>query len=129
MKTVNIIGKEFLEVELEDLLECEILPDAVEIDDWPYGRRKRCIMKFSIETKGNKQRMVKQSIFNGRPNKPKRATYASRVFLIKIDEKIGRVEFAKNYSMVSVYMEDSRFTAKTFHTDIEFQTLADHYGV
>ena len=117
MKTIEMFGNEVKQIELEDVLNAKRLPDSVTIEDWPYGRTKRCIMEFSVEThKTGKQRMVRQSTFNGRVNKPKKKTYAMRVFLIEIDDKIGRLELSQ-YGVASVYMESSGYGSATFYDD------------
>jgi len=126
METKRINGKDFNVLTLQDVLTAKRLGREVVIEDWPYGRSKRCIMKFSVEIKGKYERMVKQSIFNGRANKPKKETYAKKVFFIEIDGKIGRVEFAKDFPFVNVYMEDSSFVGVNFH-NADYDVLVSEF--
>jgi hypothetical protein len=123
MKEVN--GRITLEV--SDLLKATIYGKHKVVDDWPYGRDNRCIMVFSIEKKQpGMERFVKQSTFNDRTNKPKKATYARAVQIIEVDGFIGRVELAKHFPMISVYMENGKYNNVSFHED-EAKPLFDYF--
>jgi len=120
-------GKDKLMPELDDLLNAKLLPDDFTIEDWPYGRSKRCSMHFWIEPnkKGDKMRMVKQSTFNGRTNKPKKCTYAEAVVMLEIDGKVFHVEFS-TYGMATIYPQDSQYVSVSFY-DNEFAALVKKY--
>ena len=123
----DIFGKMFLEPEVDDLLNCKVVGDTHIAEDWPYGRQKRCMMKFWVETsKKNQQRLVKQSVFQGRENKPKKTTFAHRVVIIEIDGKIGHVEWSKSMNMVAVRMQAGQYKESTFF-DSDAAKLVKHF--
>lgn len=71
---------------------------AYVVDDYPYGFRLRCKIRYWIETKpGFGQRFVSQTTNPKKPgevwNKPKAGTY-SMVRVMYIDENTGHVETA-----------------------------------
>jgi hypothetical protein len=126
MKEKDIAGKMYLEPELEDILGAKNLGNDYTVEDWPWGRQQRCSMHFFVESTKNGERFVKQSTFKGRTNKPKKATYASRVTIIEIDGKIGRVEWSKSYNHVGVYIEDGRYDNVTFF-DEPGKKVVEHF--
>lgn len=86
-------NKTILEPEYKDVMAATDLGIFHVVDDWPWGRKQRCKMSFSVETNRRGERFVKQSGMNGRMNKPKVGTYTTRVKIIEIDGKIGHVEW------------------------------------
>jgi hypothetical protein len=126
MKEIEIGSKTYLEPELEDVLGATDLGTDHVIDDWPWGSRKTCKMHFSVESTNRGERLVKQSTFNGRVNKPKKTTYASRVKIIEIDGKIGHVELTKSMSHVGVRMQDGSYKEATFW-DEDAKKIASHF--
>lgn len=122
----EISGKTFLVPEMDDILKAKILGEERVIDDWPYGRQKRCVMRFYVETSKRGQRFCKQSTFNGRTNKPKTATYADRVTLVEIDGMIGRVEYSIGYQLVKVRLENSKYIEATFF-EADALIVANHF--
>jgi hypothetical protein len=123
----EIYGKIMLEPEMDDVLAAKNLGSDHVVEDWPWGRKQRCIMHFFVESKNKKgQRFVKQSTFKGRTNKPKTATYSTQVTIIEIDGKIGHVEWNAGYQMLSVYIEDGKYLNPTFH-DEQAQVLGDYF--
>ena len=119
-------GKTYLVPELKDLLKATDLGTEHVVYEWPWGRKQKCIMRFFVETGPKGERFVKQSTFRGRVNKPKKSTYARRVKIIELDGKIGHVEWSKNYSMFTVYIEDSKYFGATWH-DEEAEKLFKHF--
>jgi len=113
--------------ELVDVLDQDIcinLGESHTIDDWPWGSRKRCTMKFSVETTKRGQRYVRQSTMAGRTYKPKKSTYADRVVLVSLFSKMGHIEYTKSYHMATLYIEDGSYSSTTFH-DEEADQIAD----
>ena len=110
-------------VELKDVLEAKILGSDVTIDDWPYGRSKRCQMHFWVEIhKSNKkERLMKQSTFNGRINKPKKDVYCKRCLILEIDEMLCHVHF-NQYGTVRVSFENGKYATVYFH-DTDFAAV------
>ena len=109
--------------ELSDVLSAVNLGEDHTVDDWPWGRKRRCSMHFSVETTSRGQRLVKQSTMDGRSYKPKKTTFADRVVIVEIDGKIGHVELSRNYHMAGVTLQDSSYTSPTFH-DAECDEIA-----
>jgi hypothetical protein len=122
----DIYGEKRWEPEMDDVLEATDLGKDHVVDDWPYGRTKRCSMHFSVESNKRGERFVKQSTFNGRVNKPKNSTYSTQVTIVEIDGKIGHVEWSEGYQMFSVYIEDGKYLNPTFH-DEDAQVLGDRF--
>lgn len=60
------------------------------VDDYPYGFKLRCKMRYWIETTKNGQRFCQQSTDPRRPtevwNKPKKSTYAKFAVLVQVDD-------------------------------------------
>lgn len=126
MKEVEIYGKKYLELELDDVLGAIDLGDCHEVEDWPWGRKQSCQMKFSVESTNRGERLVKQSTFKGKVYKAKKTTYASRVKIIEIDGKVGHVELTKTMSHVGVRMQDGKYKEATFWDD-EAKQIASHF--
>ncbi len=127
MFTKEINNKSFTVPEVKDLLAATDLGTDHTVEDWPYGRQKRCSMRFYVEHKGRfGERLVKQSTFNGRVNKPKPGTYATKVKLILIDDRIAHVRWSKDYGMLEVSIEDGKYLGQTFYSD-EAIELAWHF--
>lgn len=126
MKEVEIYGKTYLELEVDDVLGATDLGDYHEIENWPWGRKQTCLMTFSVESNNRGERLVKQSTFKGRVNKPKKTTYASRVKIIELDGKIGHVELTRSMSHVGVRMQDGQYKESTFWKE-EAATIAKHF--
>ena len=120
-------GGSYLEPELTDVLAAEDLGTEHIVPDWPWGRKERCEMRFSVESHPKRgERLVKQSRKNGRTYKPKATTYATRVKIIRIDGKIGHVVWNKMYGHFGVSMEDGKIASMTFF-DEEAQALAEKF--
>ena len=111
---------------MDDVLGATDLGDDHVVEDWPWGRKQTCQMHFSVESSNRGERLVKQSTFKGRVNKPKKTTYASRVKIIEIDGKIGHVELTKTMSHVGVRMQDGQFKESTFWDD-DAKKIASHF--
>lgn len=112
--------------EVSDVLEATDLGTNHTVDDWPWGRKRRCSMHFFVESNKRGERFVKQSTMDGRTYKPKTATYATKVKLIEIDGKMGHVEWNRSFQMFSVYIEDGQYWSGDFHGE-EAQKLFKHY--
>ena len=67
MKTSEIGGREYFVVELEDVLNAKVLGDNHVVEDWPWGRKQRCSMHFSVERSKKGERFVKQSTIRDLP--------------------------------------------------------------
>ncbi len=99
------------------------------VHDWPWGRKQRCSMHFFVETHPKRgQRYVKQSTMNGRTYKPKCATYSTRVRIVEIDGKVGRVTWHEDYKLFGIDIEDGSYGAKTFLRDEDALELARHFN-
>lgn len=127
MKTREIHGKEYYEPEVEDVLKATDLGDDHTVEDWPWGRKQRCSMHFFVESRGNKQRFVKQSTMNGRTYKPKRSTYQNKVKIIELDGKIGHVTW-NVYGMFTVNIEDGKYLSKTFFDEDAAKLKNNYFG-
>lgn len=98
------------------------------VDDWPWGRKQRCTMSFTVEKNKHGDRFVKQSRFKGQIYTPKKGTYTTRVKIIKIDGKIGHVKWNDSYGHFGVSLEDGRYFSKIFFGD-EAKTLAERFFI
>jgi hypothetical protein len=116
-------NKTILEPEYKDVMAATDLGIFHVVNDWPWGRKQRCEMSFSVETNRRGERFVKQSRFNGRMNKPKAGTYATRVKIIEIDGKIEHVEWHAGSGSFGIRLEDGSYLSKTFF-DSEAKHLA-----
>lgn len=114
--------------ELADVLAATDLGEDYTVDDWPWGRKQRCSMRFFVETTKRGQRFVKQSTMNERTYKPKKSTYCDRVRIILIDGKIGHISWNNNYKHFGVDIEDGKYASVTFFDD-EGLTLAKHFDL
>lgn len=88
------------------LLQGHVSPEtAYEVHDYPYGFRLRCKIRYWIETKGGKDRLVSQTTNpkNGYWNKPKAGVYCYLIVMY-LDEK-GHVA----HSSVSPYFSPAQF--------------------
>lgn len=115
---------ELRKITIDEVMEkVKFLPNEFVIEDWPYGRTNKCQMKFTIEThkNGKQQRMVKQSCYNGKWNKPKKTTYAFKSMLISFEGKIGRLDISP-YGSIAIRLEDSSFGESNFY-DEEFNKI------
>ena len=119
-------GKTFLEPELEDVMAAKDLGTEHTVEDWPWGRKRRCEMHFFVERNKRGERFVKQSRMDGRQYKPKAGTYATRVKIIEIDGKIGHVKWHRAYRHLGVNIEDGKYCGKTFYDD-EAEELAGKF--
>ena len=126
MKEKSYESSTLLVPELQDVMEAKDLGEDYTVDDWPWGRKQRCSMRFFVETTKRGQRFVKQSTMNERTYKPKKTTYCDRVRIILIDDKIGHVSWNNNYKHFGVDIEDGKYTSVTFY-DEEGLTLAKHF--
>lgn len=116
-----------LEPEIEDVLAAKDLGTEHVVDDWPWGRKRRCTMGFYVERDPKRgERFVKQSRMDGRQYKPKKGTYATRVKIIEIDGKIGHVVWHEGYGHFGVNIEDSKYRSMTFFDD-EARQLAKKF--
>lgn len=117
-----------LEPEIADVLAAVDLGEDHTVDDWPWGRKQRCSMRFFIETNPKRgQRFVKQSTMNDRTYKPKKTTYSDRVKIVKIDGKIGYLSWHKNYKHMGINIEDGKYASVTFFDD-DALLLARHFN-
>ena len=114
--------------ELADVMAAKDLGKDYTVDDWPWGRKQRCSMRFFVETTKRGQRFVKQSTMNERTYKPKKTTYCDRVKIILIDGKIGHISWNNNYKHFGVDIEDGKYASVTFY-DEEGLTLAKHFDL
>lgn len=121
-------GTTLLHPEFEDVRSATDLGEDHTVKDWPWGRKQRCSMRFFVETHPKRgQRFVKQSAMKGRSYKPKKATYATRVKIVQIDGRIGRVTWHKGYGHFGIDIEDGKYASQTFF-DNEARELAKHFG-
>lgn len=128
MKEKSYGSTTLLEPELGDVLAAVDLGEDHTVDDWPWGRKQRCSMRFFVETTNRGQRFVKQSTMNNRTYKPKKSTYCDRVKIILIDGKIGHVSWHNSYKHFGVNIEDGKYASVTFF-DEEGLTLAKHFDL
>lgn len=87
---------------------------AYVVDDYPYGFRLRCQIRYWIETTKRGQRFCTQTLNpkNNRWNNPKKTTYASIVAMF-IDESTGYVEARSISTMYEAKLESlTDFIAK-----------------
>lgn len=97
------------------------------VDDWPFGRTKRCLMHFFVESHPKRgERLVKQSTMDGKTYKPKKSTYAHDVNIVEIDGKVCYVSWHNNYRHFGVNSHDS-LSLVTFFDDDAIE-LAEHFG-
>ena len=125
MKTEDYHGKEYYRPEVEDLLKAKIFGKDHVVEDWPWGRKQRCSMHFSIEKNKRGERFVKQSTFKGRTYKPKRSTYALEMVIVEVNGKIGYVS-STMYGSVGIDIEDGKYLSATFF-DEDADTLRKHF--
>jgi hypothetical protein len=132
MKIEKINNREYKILEVEDVLKMKPVDgNDITVENWPYGR-KTCSMHFYIESGKDKERFCKQSTFEGKLNKPKKATYADRVLIVTLDNEkgrpytIGRIEIAQFFSMIKVIMENTTFHEATFF-DPEAKVIYDKF--
>ena len=128
MKEKSYDSSTLLVPELADVMAAKDLGEDYTIDDWPWGRKQLCSMRFFVETTKRGQRFVKQSTMNERTYKPKKSTYCDRVKIISIDDKIGHISWRNNYKQFGVDIEDGKYAAVTFY-DEEGLTLAKHFDL
>ena len=123
-------GDKMLEPEFEDVMKAKDLGLSHVVEDWPWGRKKRCTMLFYVERDPKRgERFVKQSRMDGRQYKPKKSTYSGRVKIVEIDGKIGHVEWHGGYRHFGINIEDGRYCGKTFFDDEAKQLAARFFGV
>jgi len=87
--------------------------DSLEVDDYPYGK-KRTKAKFSVETmKNGKQRGVKQTLNpkTGQWNKPKKTTSGDKV---KIVQSGGKTYIATDTGSGAIYLQNSAFKSEGY---------------
>jgi hypothetical protein len=121
----EIYGKTHFEPELKDVLECTDLGNDYTVDDWPWGRKRRCSMHFFIESNKRGQRFVKQSTLEGRTYKPKASTYDFRSTIVEIDGKVGHLSVG-SYGGACIRIEDGKYLSKTFY-DEDFLVIAQKF--
>ena len=112
--------------ELADVLAATDLGEDYTVDDWPWGRKEHCSMRFFVETTKRGQRFIKQSTMNNKTYKPKKSTYSDRVKIILIDGKIGHISWHNNYRHMGVNIEDGKYASATFY-DADALLLAKHF--
>jgi len=98
----------------EEVMNAENLGNDHTVNDWPWGRKERCRMHFWIESTQRGERFVRQSSKGGKVFKPKKSTFTTQATLIRIDGKIGHMEWNVNYKMFGVTMEDRTYKPVTF---------------
>ena len=98
-------------------MDAENLGPDFTVNDWPWGRKERCRMHFWIESTQRGERLIRQSSKGGWVFKPKKSTYTTQATLIRIDDKIGHVEWNVNYKIFGVTMEDGAYVPVTFFND------------
>lgn len=108
---------DLIKLTLEDIMNVENLGQDHTVNDWPWGRKERCRMRFWIESTQQGERFVRQSSKGGHVYKPKKSTFTTQATLIRIDDKIGHVEWNVNYRIFGVTMEDSSYSPVTFFDD------------
>lgn len=109
---------DLIKLTLEDIMNAENLGDDHTVNDWPWGRKERCRMHFWIESEARRgERFVRQSSKGGEVFKPKKSTFTTQATLIRIDNKVGHVEWNVNYRVFEVTMEDSSYMPVTFFGD------------
>lgn len=128
MKEKSYESSTLLVPELADVMAARDLGENYTIDDWPWGRKQQCSMRFFVETTKRGQRFVKQSTMNERTYKPKKSTYCDRAKIISIDGKIGHISWNNNYKHFGVDIEDGKYASVTFFDD-EGLTLAKHFDL
>jgi len=106
-----------IKLTFQDVMNAENLGNDHTVNDWPWGRKERCRMHFWIESTQRGERFARQSSKGGKVFKPKKSTFTTQATLIRIDGKIGHVEWNVNYKMFGVTMEDSSCAPKTFFGD------------
>lgn len=110
-------NRTLLEPEYKDVMQAVDLGIFHIVNDWPWGKKQRCEMNFSVEKNRRGERFVKQSRMNGRMYKPKAETYVTRVKIIEIDGKIGHVKWHDGSGYFGVSIEDGRYFDKIFFDD------------
>jgi hypothetical protein len=128
MKEKSYESSTLLVPELADVLAAKDLGEDYTVDDWPWGRKQLCSMRFFVETTKRGQRFVKQSTMNERTYKPKKSTYCDRVKIILIDDRIGHISWNNNYKHFGVDIEDGKYASVTFFDD-EGVTLSKHFDL
>lgn len=126
MREEKFDSKIMLVPEKDDVKRAKNIGQKCIVKDWPWGSKQKCTMHFSVETKGNKQRFVKQSFFNGKFYKPKKATFTRRVTLIELGGIMGRVEYHDDYSIFDIKLENMKYITASFFGD-DAADLADHF--
>ncbi len=123
---------DLIKLTFEDIMNAENLGDDHTVNDWPWGRKGRCRMHFWIERRGcstwKGERFVRQSSRGGRVFKPKKSTFTTQATLIRIDDKIGHVEWNVNYKMFGVTIEDGSYSSVTFFDDEALALFHQFFG-
>jgi len=90
-------------------------------NDWPYGSKLRTTATFTIEANKRGERVSRVTINpkNGRVNKPKTTTYATKVRIV--DGSDGRTYIAEltMYGHITIMESNLQFQHSVFHTNDE----------
>lgn len=114
----NGSNKTFFVPEFDDVMNAKDLGTDHTVEDWPFGRSKRCSMHFFVETDPKRgERFVKQSTMNGRSYKPKKDTYHTKCKIVEIDGKIGNVVWHDGFNQFGVNIQDGHYSSQTFFNE------------
>ena len=96
-----------------------------QFDNWPYGRDKKVVCVFQVESGRKGERVTRTTESpNGRINTPKKRTYAKQVRIV--DGSDGRTYIAEfsNWGHITIVESNLKYGEETIHPqDDRFQKL------